>query len=197
MFSLHTGTCLVYLIQFAKTTNITIPHDRAAQEATAFAIQIHDNYKRRKVSLLAFIQYAYPICQWEQAMKNILDAASAPNTLWPYHTLSGPLNRKIVGPNADTLYIWMAVDLSPEDLVLTIPNISDGRNRISPFYDVSFTRYQEHKANKWLILAMATLLRACQSTKTHRQKTIWSDGQTMLLSNPEFNKLLQPNYLPK
>jgi hypothetical protein len=70
-------------------------------------------------------------------VRNIFDAVNTPNTLWPYHTLSGPLNRTIVGPNADTLYIWAALDLSHEDLVLTIPNISDGRNWIWPFYDMS------------------------------------------------------------
>ncbi|CAN9202327.1 unnamed protein product [Alternaria alternata] len=80
--------------------------------------------------------YAYPISQWQQAVTNILDAVDKTNTLWPYHTLSGPLNRTTVGPNADTLYIWAAIDLSHEDLVLTIPNISDGRNWIWPFYDL-------------------------------------------------------------
>jgi hypothetical protein len=45
-----------------------------------------------------------------------------------FHTPSGTLNRTIVGLNADTLYIWMAIDSSHEDLVLTIPNISDGRH---------------------------------------------------------------------
>jgi hypothetical protein len=95
------------------------------------------NYKQHTVSLLTFVQYAYPISQWQQAVTNILNAVDTPNTLWPYRTLSGPFNRTIVGPNADTLYIWVAVDLSHEDLVLTIPNISDGRNWIWPFYDMS------------------------------------------------------------
>ena len=94
------------------------------------------NYKQHAASRLTLVQYAYPISQWQQAVTNILDAVDRPNTLWPYHTLSGPLNRTIVGPNADTLYIWVAIDLSHEDLVLTIPNISDGRNWIWPFYDM-------------------------------------------------------------
>lgn len=92
--------------------------------------------KEHITSLLTIIQYAYPVSQWQQAVRNILDAVNKTNTLWPYHTLSGPLNRTIVGPNADTLYIWAAIDLSHEDLVLTIPNISDGRNWIWPFYDM-------------------------------------------------------------
>ncbi|CAN9213732.1 unnamed protein product [Alternaria alternata] len=92
--------------------------------------------RKHAVFLLTLLQYAYPISQWQQAVTNILDAVDKTNTLWPYHTLSGPLNRTIVGPNADTLYIWAAIDLSHEDLVLTIPNISDGRNWIWPFYDL-------------------------------------------------------------
>ncbi|KAH4057694.1 hypothetical protein HBH50_236900 [Parastagonospora nodorum] len=110
---------LAYHVPLGKAANLSISHDSAAQDATAFAIQ-----------------YAYPISQWQQAVTNILDAVKRPNTLWPYRTLSGPLNRTIVGPNADTLYIWVAIDLSHEDLVLTIPNISDGRNWIWPFYDI-------------------------------------------------------------
>ncbi|KAI4659432.1 uncharacterized protein J4E78_005860 [Alternaria triticimaculans] len=116
---LATATCLAYLAPLARAANEAISHAGAAQDATSFAIQ-----------------YAYPISQWQQAVTNILDAVDRPNTLWPYHTLSGPLNRTIVGPNADTLYIWVAIDLSHEDLVLTIPNISDGRNWIWPFYDI-------------------------------------------------------------
>jgi hypothetical protein len=92
--------------------------------------------RKHAVFLLTLLQYAYPISQWQQAVTNILNAVDKTNTLWPYHTLSGPLNRTIVGPNADTLYIWAAIDLSHEDLVLTIPNISDGRNWIWPFYDL-------------------------------------------------------------
>jgi hypothetical protein len=86
------------------------------------------DHKQHIVFLLTLIQYAYPISQWKQAVANILDVLNTPNTLWPYHILSGPLNRTIVGPNADTLYIWTTVDLSHGDLVLIIPNISDGIN---------------------------------------------------------------------
>ncbi|EUC51003.1 hypothetical protein COCMIDRAFT_21406 [Bipolaris oryzae ATCC 44560] len=118
-YLLATGACLEYLVPLAKATNVSISYNSAAQDATAFAIQ-----------------YAYPISQWQKAVRNILDAVKTPNTLWPYHSLSGPRNRTIVGPNADTLYIWAAIDLSHEDLVLTIPNISDGRNWIWPFYDL-------------------------------------------------------------
>ncbi|EUC27356.1 hypothetical protein COCCADRAFT_111926 [Bipolaris zeicola 26-R-13] len=118
-YLLATSACLEYLVPRAGATNVSTSYNSAAQDATAFAIQ-----------------YAYPVSQWQQAVRNILDAVNKTNTLWPYHTLSGPLNRTIVGPNADTLYIWAAIDLSHEDLVLTIPNISDGRNWIWPFYDI-------------------------------------------------------------
>ncbi|KAH6865265.1 hypothetical protein BKA58DRAFT_414006 [Alternaria rosae] len=101
---LANGTCFAYFVPFVRVWNDSVPHNSAAQDATAFAIQ-----------------YAYPISQWQQTVTNILDAVDEPNTLWPYHTLSGPLNRTIVGPNPDTLYIWVAADLSHEDL---------------PFYDI-------------------------------------------------------------
>jgi hypothetical protein len=132
-----TGTCFAYLVALAGASNISISHNSAVQDATAFAIQVMTNDKQHIVYPLTFFQYAYPISQFQQAVTNILDAVKKPNTLWSYRTLSGPSNRTIVGPNADTLYIWVAVDLSHEDLVLTIPNITDGRNWIWPFYDMS------------------------------------------------------------
>jgi hypothetical protein len=138
-----TGTCLARLLLLAGAVNDPVSHNKAAQDATAFAIQVHDESQTTHCIRLTSVQYAYPISQWQQAVTNILDAVDKPNTLWPYRTLSGPLNRTIVGPNADTLYIWVAVDLSHEDLVLTIPNITDGRNWIWPFYDMSVSLEME------------------------------------------------------
>ena len=56
--------------------------------------------------------------------------------LYPARTLSGPLNVSLVKPNVDTLYISAVVDLSHEDLVLTVPNISDGRYWSFAWYDL-------------------------------------------------------------
>lgn len=42
----------------------------------------------------------------------------------------------LVRPNVDTLYSRAAIDLSSSDIVLTLPNVTDGRFYIVPFYDL-------------------------------------------------------------
>ncbi|KAF1989743.1 hypothetical protein K402DRAFT_410857 [Aulographum hederae CBS 113979] len=42
----------------------------------------------------------------------------------------------IVRPNVDTLYSKIAIDLSQMDVVLTIPEVKDGRFYVFPFYDL-------------------------------------------------------------
>jgi hypothetical protein len=130
-----TPLSLVASLASAVTAQTTTSCNIAAQNATAFAIQVL-SYHLLLLAPFDTLQYAYPISQWVPAVTNIFNHVGGPNTLWPYRTLSGPEDRTIVGPNADTLYIWMVVDLSNEDLVLTIPNISDGRYWIWPFYDM-------------------------------------------------------------
>jgi hypothetical protein len=37
-----TGTCFAYLVALAGASNISISHNSAVQDATAFAIQVYD-----------------------------------------------------------------------------------------------------------------------------------------------------------
>lgn len=49
--------------------------------------------------------------------------------------LSNPSVRNVVKPNVDTVYTVSFIDLSQSDVVLTIPEINDGRYWDYPFYD--------------------------------------------------------------
>lgn len=42
----------------------------------------------------------------------------------------------LVRPNANYVYSPMAVDFSHDNVVITVPDISDGRSYVFPFYDL-------------------------------------------------------------
>lgn len=42
----------------------------------------------------------------------------------------------VIRPNVDTLYTRVAVDLSSSNLAITLPQITDGRFFVFPFYDM-------------------------------------------------------------
>ncbi len=41
----------------------------------------------------------------------------------------------MIKPNVDTLYSRVVLDLSEYDVILTVPNITDGRYWVYPVYD--------------------------------------------------------------
>jgi hypothetical protein len=58
-----------------------------------------------------------------------------PNALDPAKYVSNASSAVVSQPNVDTLYTRVAVDLSSNDLIITIPEIND-RFYIFPFYDM-------------------------------------------------------------
>ena len=42
----------------------------------------------------------------------------------------------VVRPNDDTIYSLILIDLSRQDVVVTVPEVPDGRFYVFPFYDV-------------------------------------------------------------
>lgn len=65
----------------------------------------------------------------------ILRAQGGPNGIYIRPRLADPNSKAVVKPNVDTLYTVVVIDLSQDDLVLTVPEISDGRYWVFPFYD--------------------------------------------------------------
>lgn len=89
----------------------------SAQEATAFAIA-----------------YGTPLVAFENNTATYIDVIGA-NKVVSAPTLSNPQSQSVVRPNADTPYTLILIDLSQSDLVITIPEINDGRYWVFPFLD--------------------------------------------------------------
>lgn len=70
--------------------------------------------------------------QRTQKVFGLVGGANKINTQTGLASLSGAA---VVKPNVDTVYSRVVIDLSKDDLVLTVPNITD-RFSIFPFYDV-------------------------------------------------------------
>ena len=47
-----------------------------------------------------------------------------------------PEDTEVVRPNVDTLYSRLAIDLSQNDVVLTVPKVEGDRYYVFPFYDL-------------------------------------------------------------
>lgn len=64
----------------------------------------------------------------------------------------------LVRPNTNYVYSPMAVDLSNENVVLTMPDISDGRSYVFPFYDLYVPSFiPTYQADN--VLGLATISR--------------------------------------
>lgn len=59
------------------------------------------------------------------------------NTLANQRYLASPSQTGVIKPNVDVLYSRVALDLSQNDLVLTVPNVSSSRYYVVPVYSPS------------------------------------------------------------
>ncbi|RFU24971.1 hypothetical protein B7463_g11367, partial [Scytalidium lignicola] len=86
--------------------------------------------------------YAYPLTLYIQTYYNTTASvgANAINRGKATSTASKPI---LVRPNADYVYSPVAIDLSHDNVELTLPNITDGRSYVVPFYDL----YADNFAN--------------------------------------------------
>ncbi|THW06225.1 hypothetical protein D6D24_10008, partial [Aureobasidium pullulans] len=78
--------------------------------------------------------YSYPLYIFANFAGNVLRSVPI-NTIYHQRQLSSPDNPGVIKPNIDTLYSRVVLDLSHHDVVLTIPNITDGRYWNYPVYD--------------------------------------------------------------
>ena len=58
------------------------------------------------------------------------------NQIFHQRNLASPDSPGVIKPNVDTLYSRVVLDLSQTDVVLTVPNITDGRYWNYPVIDV-------------------------------------------------------------
>ncbi|KAJ5620176.1 hypothetical protein N7510_004160 [Penicillium lagena] len=112
------------------------------------------NPKERQDALNFAYMYGYPLLEYGKYVAQFPDACV--NTLYHDRRLSTSDDLKIIRPNADTLYSTIFVDLSSNDLEITIPKISD-RYWVIPFYDFygndigNIGSLQGHQAGKYLV----------------------------------------------
>ena len=81
-------------------------------------------------------QYGNPLGPYAQLVQGVLSSIGSVNSLDYQRQLDSPTNGAVVRPNADTLYTRAVLDLSCEDVVLTIPEVPDDRFYVFPFSDV-------------------------------------------------------------
>lgn len=92
-------------------------------------------YINHELPITDSVQYATPLVAYANFTSFLLDGIGGPNRIIPQQTLSDPSVRNVVKPNVDTVYTLSFIDLSQSDLVITVPEISDGRYWSFPFYD--------------------------------------------------------------
>lgn len=80
------------------------------------------------------LQYTYPLAFFANFAGAVLKNADV-NEIYHQRNLASPDNGGVFTPNVDTLYSRVVLDLSSQDIILTVPNISDGRYWNYPVYD--------------------------------------------------------------
>ncbi|KAF4548366.1 Hypothetical protein D9617_29g007440 [Elsinoe fawcettii] len=78
--------------------------------------------------------YTYPLYIFGNFAGNVLRSVPV-NTIFHQRNLASPDSPGVIKPNIDTLYSRAVLDLSRNDVVLTIPNITDNRYWVYPVYD--------------------------------------------------------------
>jgi hypothetical protein len=79
-------------------------------------------------------QYSYPLYIFGNFAGNVIQNVGV-NTIFNQRNLASIDSPGVIKPNIDTLYSRVVLDLSQKDVVLTIPNIADGRYWNYPVLD--------------------------------------------------------------
>ncbi len=123
------------------TTNSSVPliningTPNSTLEATAWSLIVNVPHFLSLFSSLILGQYTYPIYIWANFAGSVLRNVSV-NTIFHQRGLASISSAAVIKPNVDTLYSRVVLDLSQNDVALTIPNISDGRYWNYPLYDL-------------------------------------------------------------
>ncbi|KAB8263707.1 hypothetical protein BDV32DRAFT_119032 [Aspergillus pseudonomiae] len=117
-----TATAVLALLLTTSAKSPTGTCDATMNEATEFSLI-----------------YGYPLIAYSQLALPIVSEHGT-NSLQHQRQLANPERKSVVRPNVDTLYSHSILDISHEDLVFEIPNITD-RYWVCPFYDVYGNNY--------------------------------------------------------
>ncbi|KAF2723539.1 hypothetical protein K431DRAFT_282981 [Polychaeton citri CBS 116435] len=80
--------------------------------------------------------YGYPLLAWEQLAAPLVYSSLGVNQLHHGRELQTASSDLVVKPNADTLYSVMIYDLSHNDVIITMPNISDSQFALFGYFDL-------------------------------------------------------------
>lgn len=100
--------------------------------------------------------YTYPLAIFASWSGGVFQHVGV-NEIYHQRRLATPNDPGVIKPNVDTLYSKAVLDLSTHDVVLTIPEINDGRYWLYPIYDPFGNNIAEigivngNKAGKYLI----------------------------------------------
>lgn len=84
---------------------------------------------------LRYSQYTYPLYIFANFAGTVLRNVSV-NHIFHQRNIASPDNPGVIKPNVDTLYSRVVLDLSQNDVVLTVPNITDNIYWNYPVIDV-------------------------------------------------------------
>lgn len=136
-------TAVVTLLPFigAQDTQVISLEDtpKNTLEATAFALIVRAS-SLTALSICSWlrqflaIQYALPLIQLVSQTSAVFKVVGGTNKINAQLQLASLSSAAVVKPNVDTIYNRVIIDLSENDLELSIPAIDD-RFWIYPFYD--------------------------------------------------------------
>lgn len=107
-----------------------------ATNATAFAITVCPLGPPSGTRLTPALQYGYPLIQYASTVHSVL-ALTGSNAIRHNRDLATAEDVSLVRPNVDTLYSRVVVDLSHNDVYITIPKVDGDRYYAVAFYDLS------------------------------------------------------------
>lgn len=126
----------------AATSGLAAPADMSfrATNATAFAVTVSPLIPPSQGepcrSQTWLLQYGYPLVQYAATVSPVL-AFTGSNAVRHGRDLAAPDDVSLVRPDVDTLCSSVVVDLSHNDVSLTIPKLDDGgRYFVVAFHDV-------------------------------------------------------------
>lgn len=121
------------------SADTTLGNSTRSTNATAFTITVSGMPQVTSCianMFLLLFKYGYPLTQYISSLQPILSSIGA-NAIFHAGETAHANETSVVRPNVDTFYSIFAVDLSSNDVALTIPKVGDNRYYVVPFYDLS------------------------------------------------------------
>jgi hypothetical protein len=146
-------------------------------------------------------QYGYPLLAFLKLANPIL-LANGTNEFFHERDLSTPSNLEVVRPNVDTLYSAAVVDLSIQNVVITVPDIPD-RFWAASFYDLYGNNYANlgsvnfTKPGKYLIQPMSAEQEAYQGDCEHGYGANKDEEYIQCITVPTAYSTILTRYLVK